>query len=104
MLKSIEGNFDNPEVNNLLEKHFKELSDMVGILPYGITHTEKQILLALHTCGSSTLTGLAAKIGMSKSALQRDHELYLLNRNLMEIDGKRKITHHGVNVCKTLSL
>ena len=25
MLKSIEGNFDNPEVNNLLKKHFVEL-------------------------------------------------------------------------------
>ncbi len=25
MLKSIEGNFDNPEVNELLTKHFKEL-------------------------------------------------------------------------------
>mgnify|MGYP003331677761 CR=1 FL=1 len=25
MLKSIEGNFDHPEVNNLLKKHFVEL-------------------------------------------------------------------------------
>lgn len=90
------------EIDVFAVKHFEDLSDMVGILPYGITHTEKQILLALHNCGSSTLTGLAAKIGMSKTALQKDHELYLLNRNLIEIDGKRKITHHGVNVCKAL--
>ena len=74
----------------------------MGILPLGITHTEKQILEALNNCGSATLTGLAAKIGMSKTALQRDHELYLLNKDLIEIDGKRKITGKGLNLCKTL--
>lgn len=80
---------------------FDDLSDQVGILPHGITYTEKQILQVLNNCGSATLTGLASKIGMSKSALQRDHELYLLNQNLMEIDGKRKITGRGLEVCKT---
>jgi Holliday junction resolvasome RuvABC ATP-dependent DNA helicase subunit len=83
-------------------KHFEDLSDHVGILPYGLTHTEKQILLTLQDCRSATLTGLAAKIGMSKTALQRDHELYLLNRSLIEIDGKRKITNHGLEICKAL--
>ena len=83
-------------------KNFAELSDSVGILPYGITFTEKQILEALKECGSCTLTGLAAKLGLSKTALQRDHELYLLNKSFMEIDGKRKITTHGIEVCKEL--
>ena len=81
---------------------FRELSDSVGILPHGLTNTEKQILEALNNCGSATLTGLSAKLGLSKSALQRDHELYLLNKNLMEIDGKRKITGAGIKLCKTL--
>jgi len=81
---------------------FKELSDSVGILPHGLTNTEKQILEALNNCGSATLTGLSAKLGLSKSALQRDHELYLLNKNLIEIDGKRKITGTGIKLCKTL--
>ena len=82
-------------------QNFTDLCDQVGILPYGITYTEKQILQALNNCGSATLTGLAAKIGMSKTALQRDHELYLLNQNLIEIDGKRKITGRGLELCKT---
>jgi Holliday junction resolvasome RuvABC ATP-dependent DNA helicase subunit len=81
---------------------FEKLSDAVGILPLGITFTEKQILEALFNCGSCTLTGLAAKIGLSKTALQRDHELYLLNKNLMEIDGKRKITSFGQKLCEAL--
>lgn len=80
--------------------NFHDLCDQVGILPYGITYTEKQILETLNNCGSATLTGLAAKIGMSKTALQKDHELYLLNKNLIEIDGKRKITGRGLELCK----
>tara|TARA_S200000501_G_C20524313_1_gene612748 strand:+ start:160 stop:627 length:468 start_codon:yes stop_codon:yes gene_type:complete len=35
MLKSIEGNFDNPEVNELLVKHFKELK---AASPEGSAH------------------------------------------------------------------
>jgi len=81
---------------------FDQLADSVGILPLGITYTEKQILETLNNCGSATLTGLAAKLGMSKTALQRDHELYLLNKNLMSIDGKRKITAHGIELCDAL--
>lgn len=81
---------------------FFNLCDEIGILPYGLSYTEKQILGALKDCGSATLTGLAAKIGLSKTALQRDHELYLLNKNLMSIDGKRKITGQGLKLCKQL--
>ena len=35
MIKSIEGNFDNPEVNQLLKKHFTELK---AVSPEGSTH------------------------------------------------------------------
>lgn len=80
---------------------FERLADHVGILPYGISFTEKQILEALNEHGSATLTGLAAKIGLSKTALQKDHELYLLNKSFMEIDGKRKITKQGMKICET---
>jgi len=83
--------------------HFNDLSDQVGILPYGITNTEKQILQALKSAiGGATLTGLSAKLGLSKTALQRDHELYLLNKDLIEIDGKRRITKKGVIICNKL--
>jgi Holliday junction resolvasome RuvABC ATP-dependent DNA helicase subunit len=82
---------------------FRELCGEVSILPLGLTYTEKQILEVLNGHGSATLTGLAAKIGLSKTALQKDHELYLLNKNLIEIDGKRKITAEGMSVCKELS-
>ena len=81
--------------------NFNELCDCVGILPFGISYTEKQILEILNNCGSATLTGLSAKLGLSKTAVQRDHELYLLNKNLIEIDGKRKITNEGMKLCES---
>lgn len=83
-------------------KDFKDLSENVSILPLGLTYTEKQILEVLNKHGSATLTGLAAKLGLSKTSIQRDHELYLLNKNLIEIDGKRKITARGMKVCEKL--
>ena len=84
--------------NKFTEDSFEELSDAIGILPYGISFTERQILDVLKECGSCTLTTLSAKIGLSASALRRDHEMYLLNKNLMEIEGKRKITAQGIKV------
>ncbi len=90
------------ESNHFALHNFRELCDSVGILPYGITNIEKQILQILKDIGSATLTGLSAKLGLSKTALQRDHELYLINKSLVEIDGKRKITGRGLELCKTL--
>jgi Holliday junction resolvasome RuvABC ATP-dependent DNA helicase subunit len=90
------------ENNNFTLSDFRELCDSIGILPLGITNTEKQILQILKDAGSVTLTGLSAKLGLSKTALQRDHELYLINKSLLEIDGKRKITGQGLQLCKAL--
>jgi|TARA_R110002020_G_scaffold180152_1_gene374243 Holliday junction resolvasome RuvABC ATP-dependent DNA helicase subunit len=90
------------ESNHFSLDNFRDLSDNVGILPFGLSNTEKQILQILKKCGSATLTGLSAKLGLSKTALQRDHELYLLNKSLIEIDGKRKITPQGRQLCKAL--
>ena len=44
MLKSIEGNFDHPEVNQLLVKHFKELK---AASPEGSAHV-LDILSLIH--------------------------------------------------------
>lgn len=84
-------------------KEFRDLCDQVSILPLGLSYTEKQILEALNKHGSLTLTGISAKLGLSKTSIQKDHELYLLNKNLIEIDGKRKITKKGINICKKLA-
>lgn len=81
------------------QEDFVELSDAVGILPHGISYTERQILTILKEHGSCTLTALCAKLGLSKTSVQKDHEMYLLNKNFIEIDGKRKITADGIRIC-----
>lgn len=90
------------DINIFDVHHFKDLCDTIGILPFGLTNTEKQVLEILNQCGSVSLTSLSAKLGLSATAVRRDHELYLLNKNLIEIDGKRKITFSGRKICAQL--
>ena len=83
-------------------KHYDSFCDTLGVLPFGITCTEKQILEILEEHGQCTLSYLAAKTGLSSASLRGDHESYLLRQNLMEIDGKRKITVLGRKIIKSL--
>lgn len=83
-------------------KDFNKLVDLLGILPEGITCTEKQILTILADRGSCKLQTLSAVTGLSPTALRRDHEVYLLRRNFIQIDGERKITKNGRNLVKNI--
>ena len=81
---------------------FEVLVDLLGILPEGITCTEKQILDILAERGSCKLQTLSAVTGLSPTSLRRDHEVYLLRKNFMQIDGERKITNFGKNLLQSL--
>ena len=81
---------------------FEMLVDLLGILPEGITCTEKQILDILADRGSCKLQTLSAVTGLSPTSLRRDHEVYLLRKNFMQIDGERKITNFGKNLLKSI--
>jgi len=78
------------------------LVDLLGILPQGITCTEKQILQILSERGSCKLQTLSAVTGLSPTAIRRDHEVYLLRKNFIQIDGERKITHQGKNLINSI--
>jgi Holliday junction resolvasome RuvABC ATP-dependent DNA helicase subunit len=65
---------------------FNNLVDLLGILPEGITCTEKQILQILADRGSCKLQTLSAVTGLSPTALRRDHEVYLIIINFIKID------------------
>ena len=77
---------------------FEKFCDTLGILPHGITCTEKQLLQILAERGACTLSMLSASTGLSTTSIRADHELYLLRKNFMQIDGKRKITPDGRKV------
>ena len=89
--------------NTFEEKDYLQLTDLLGILPFGITCTERQILEILAQRGSCKLQTLSAVTGLSPTALRRDHEVYLLRRNFMQIDGERKITNNGKQLINSIS-
>ena len=81
---------------------YSKLTDLLGILPHGITCTEKQILEILAERGSCKLQTLSAVTGLSPTSLRRDHEVYLLRKNFIQIDGERKITNFGKNLIQSI--
>jgi Holliday junction resolvasome RuvABC ATP-dependent DNA helicase subunit len=88
--------------NTFNEEDFFQLTDLLGILPHGITCTEKQILEILDERGSCKLQTLSAVTGLSPTSLRRDHEVYLLRKNFIQIDGERKITNFGKSLIKSI--
>jgi Holliday junction resolvasome RuvABC ATP-dependent DNA helicase subunit len=88
--------------NTFDKQDYNKLTDLLGILPHGITCTEKQILEILSDRGSCKLQTLSAVTGLSPTSLRRDHEVYLLRKNFIQIDGERKITNFGKNLIQSI--
>ena len=94
------------EVNNKStfgRKDWKSLCDLLGIMPYGINATELQVMRILKERGACTLQMLSAVTGMSRTALQKDAEVFLLKNGFMQIDGKRQITGKGAKALERIS-
>ena len=94
------------EVNNKStfgRKDWKSLCDLLGIMPYGINATELQVMRILKERGACTLQMLSAVTGMSRTALQKDAEVFLLKNGFMRIDGKREITGKGAKALDRIS-
>jgi Holliday junction resolvasome RuvABC ATP-dependent DNA helicase subunit len=89
------------KIKRLKMPHYHDFCDILGVLPFGLTCTEKQILSILEESGACTLSMLAAKTGLSATSLRSDHEKYLIRKNLMEIDVKRKLTPLGKSTVKS---
>ena len=94
------------EVNNTStfgKKEWKSLCDLLGIMPYGINATELQVMRILKERGACTLQMLSAETGMSRTALQKDAEVFLLKNGFMRLDGKREITGKGAKALERIS-
>lgn len=83
-------------------KDWKDLCDKVGINHSGLTNTELQILRTLRDRGDCSLNMLSAVTGLSRSALQRDAEIFLLQRGYMKIEGQRKISAAGSRIISAI--
>ncbi len=80
------------------QKEWKELCDLLGINPSGFSNTEIEILTILKERGDCTLGMLSAATGLSRTAIQRDAEIYLLRKGAIKIEGTRKITPAGIKM------
>ena len=86
-------------------KDWIELKSILSIQPLGLTATEIRILEHLNDAPDGTsLTCLAAKMGLSRESLQRDGELYLQKHSLISIEAGigRVITASGQNYLKKI--
>lgn len=93
------------EVNNKSrfgKKEWDNVCDLLGIMPYGLNQTELQVMRILKERGACTLQMLSAVTGMSRTALQKDSEVFLLRNGFMRIDGKREITGKGVKALERI--
>ena len=97
-VKEIEMYCESRNINKFGPKQWKELCGFVGIQALGLTNIEVEILKTLKERGDCTLGMLSAATGMSRTAIQRDAETYLLRKALIKIEGTRKITPAGVKV------
>lgn len=78
-------------------KDWEEMKLVFNIIPLGLNPTELQILKLLASKGEGmSLMRLSATTGLSRDAIQKDYELYLLKHSLMNIGTNgREITAQG---------
>lgn len=75
--------------------NWKDFCKVMGIFNGGLDDAEILILKVLGSCGACSLQALSAKTGFSRAVIQKEYELALLNKGLLEIDGKRMLTAQG---------
>ena len=79
-----------------------QMSHTLGIKPLGLSNIEVELLSILKERGNCSLQMLSAVTGMSRTAIQKEAELYLLKRGLMKINGVREISGKGMNILRKI--
>ena len=94
--KEIEMYCESDNIHVFGRNHWKELCDLVGIKPYGLTNSEIEVLSILKDRGECTLNMLAAATGLSPTSIQKDVEMHLLRMGFIKIERTRHITPLGI--------
>jgi Holliday junction resolvasome RuvABC ATP-dependent DNA helicase subunit len=81
---------------------WKKMCGILDIKPMGLSNLEVELLQILQERGNCSLQMLSAVTGMSRTAIQKEAELYLLKRGLMKINGQREISGKGMNVLEKI--
>lgn len=84
-------------------KDWESLCNTLGIEAGGLSNAEIQVLQILKERGGCTLNMLSAATGISRTALQRSVEMFLLQKGYMKVEGVRKITGMGLKVLEEVN-
>jgi Holliday junction resolvasome RuvABC ATP-dependent DNA helicase subunit len=84
MATNIESYCAQNKVKTFRLKDWNALCDVLDILPYGLEKMELRYLNILRRSGCIRLYNLAAKLQMTRAAIQSDVEVYLQKLNLIE--------------------
>lgn len=82
---------------------WKQFCKVMGVNPLGLSNAEMSIVKILGSRGESSLTNIASITGFDRSVIQKDYESILVRKNLMEIDGKRRLTANGIRFFRELA-
>ena len=88
--------------NTYDSKDWKKMCGILDIKPLGLSNLEVELLKILQERGNCSLQMLSAVTGMSRTAIQKEAEIYLLKRGLMKINGQREISGKGMNVLEKI--
>ena len=87
--------------NTFDKDDWNSLKRTLDILPFGMTKIELRLLQTLHRDGMLRLYNLAAKMQMTRSAIQNGIEVYLQKLNLIEVtQNGRRLTDEGKDIFK----
>jgi Holliday junction resolvasome RuvABC ATP-dependent DNA helicase subunit len=89
---------ETENVSKFTLKHANDLFDILGVKPHGLNQIELKLLQILRQKGSCTLSHLASVTGLSSSCIRSDHELFLVRKGFMSINGLRQITRFGAEL------
>ena len=67
----------------------------MGVGKFGLSYSEIQVLKAVGFKREASLTDIASVTGLERSLIQRSLESILVRKDLLTIDGKRRLSAKG---------
>ena len=81
---------------------WKRLTNALDIMPLGLHRMEMRVLRTLSEQPFTRLGSLAAKLGMNRTVIQRDFEMFLAKNGLFDVDPLgRQLTKKGLELLST---
>lgn len=84
------------QCSKITKQIWDTFSNVMGVKPMGLSSSEIQVIKAVGKKREASLTDISSLTGFDRSFIQRSLEQILVRKDLLTIDGKRKLTANGV--------